>query len=267
MPKTKDAAPVIIKRKKVTGGHEHHGGAWKVAYADFVTAMMAFFLLMWLLNATTDEQRMALAEYFTPTISISATSGGGDGALGGDSVLTEDTLAHNGKGASRRHPTEENAARGDTGTVPVEEEDAGTGPAGLGLDAVDEMLRATAGEARFADDLLEHVNTRMTDEGLVIELLDRADRPLFLDDAPTPRLIALGDLVGSVLRLLINPVAVASRLPGDGSAWSEGAARTDTVRALLESGGLPPARIARLTTVPDGEASVVITVLRTDLPL
>ncbi|QPH53108.1 flagellar motor protein MotB [Pontivivens ytuae] len=261
-----DAAPIIIKRKKVSGGHEHHGGAWKVAYADFVTAMMAFFLLMWLLNATTDEQRMALAEYFTPTISISATSGGGDGALGGDSVLTEETLAHNGKGATSRHPTEENAARGDTGSVPVEGGDTGTGPGGAGLETVNDMLRATAGEARFADDLLEHVNTRMTDEGLVIELLDREDMPLFRDNAPTPRLIALSDLVGSVLRLLINPVAVAGRLPEDGTGWGEGAARTDAVRALLESGGLPAPRIARLTTVSQGDATVVITVLRTDLP-
>ena len=52
-----DNAPTIIKRKKISGGDGHHGGAWKVAYADFVTAMMAFFLLMWLLNATTETQR------------------------------------------------------------------------------------------------------------------------------------------------------------------------------------------------------------------
>ena len=57
--------PIIIKRKKVIAGG-HHGGAWKVAYADFVTAMMAFFMLMWLLNATTDKQRKGLADYFSP---------------------------------------------------------------------------------------------------------------------------------------------------------------------------------------------------------
>ena len=84
--------PIIIKRKKVVAGGGHHGGAWKVAYADFVTAMMAFFLLMWLLNATTEDQRIALATYFTPTISISNNSGGGDGALGGDTIFAEDTL-------------------------------------------------------------------------------------------------------------------------------------------------------------------------------
>ena len=59
-----DAAPIIIKRKRGAAAEGHHGGAWKVAYADFVTAMMAFFLLMWLLNATTEEQRKGIADYF-----------------------------------------------------------------------------------------------------------------------------------------------------------------------------------------------------------
>ena len=59
-----NAAPVIIKRKKVVVGGGHDGGAWKVAYADFVTAMMAFFMLMWLLNATTEQQRKGIADYF-----------------------------------------------------------------------------------------------------------------------------------------------------------------------------------------------------------
>ena len=61
---------IIIKKKKVSGGGGHHGGAWKVAYADFVTAMMAFFLLLSLLNATTEQQRKGLADYFSPTIPL-----------------------------------------------------------------------------------------------------------------------------------------------------------------------------------------------------
>ena len=68
----KNLAPVIIKRKKVIVSGGHHGGAWKVAYADFVTAMMAFFMLMWLLNATTEKQRKGLADYFHPTIVVRA---------------------------------------------------------------------------------------------------------------------------------------------------------------------------------------------------
>lgn len=77
---------IIIKKKSRGGGHGgHHGGAWKVAYADFVTAMMAFFLLLWLLATTSQEQREGLADYFTPTVA-SKSSGGAGGMLGGLSL-------------------------------------------------------------------------------------------------------------------------------------------------------------------------------------
>src|SRR5512142_2220833 len=74
--------PIIIKRIKRSGGGGHHGGAWKVAYADFVTAMMAFFLLMWLINTTSPEQKRGIADYFAPA-SVSRSSQGSDGLLGG----------------------------------------------------------------------------------------------------------------------------------------------------------------------------------------
>ncbi|MFM7348225.1 MAG: flagellar motor protein MotB, partial [Erythrobacter sp.] len=73
-------APIIVKRVTIVEGG-HHGGAWKVAYADFVTAMMAFFLLLWLLNVTTEEQRLGIANYFMPD-SVSRSQSGGGGVLG-----------------------------------------------------------------------------------------------------------------------------------------------------------------------------------------
>src|SRR5579883_1729487 len=75
-------APLIIKKIKKSKGAAHHGGAWKVAYADFVTAMMSFFLLLWLLNVTTDIQKRGIADYFQPTIASKSQSGAG-GVLGG----------------------------------------------------------------------------------------------------------------------------------------------------------------------------------------
>jgi chemotaxis protein MotB len=77
--------PIIIKKVKGSGGHGHHGGAWKVAYADFVTAMMAFFLLLWLLNVTTDIQKRGIADYFEPTIASKSQSGAG-GVMGGQTM-------------------------------------------------------------------------------------------------------------------------------------------------------------------------------------
>src|ERR1700753_1385553 len=88
-----EAAIIIKKVKKVSGGG-HHGGAWKVAYADFVTAMMAFFLLMWLINTTSPEQKRGIADYFPPA-SVSETTSGSGGILGG-TALGEDGAKQNG---------------------------------------------------------------------------------------------------------------------------------------------------------------------------
>jgi chemotaxis protein MotB len=83
--------PIIIKKKKRGGEHGHHGGAWKVAYADFVTAMMAFFLLLWLLNATTEEQRIGIANYFAPSVAPDASSGS-NGVMGGQTITTDGAM-------------------------------------------------------------------------------------------------------------------------------------------------------------------------------
>ena len=82
--------PIIVKRIK-KAAHGHHGGAWKIAYADFVTAMMAFFLLLWLLNVTTEEQKQGIAQYFTPESVSKATSG--SGAILGGTVIAEGQMA------------------------------------------------------------------------------------------------------------------------------------------------------------------------------
>lgn len=78
-------APIVIKRIN-KGGHGHHGGAWKVAYADFVTAMMAFFLLLWLLNVTTEEQKNGIADYFTPSTASDSVASGAGNVLGGATI-------------------------------------------------------------------------------------------------------------------------------------------------------------------------------------
>src|SRR5690606_21855469 len=90
MAEENGAAP-IIKRVRKVSGHAHHGGAWKVAYADFVTAMMAFFLLLWLLNATTDEQKRGISNYFAPS-SVSDNNSGGGGVLGGTTLTAEGAM-------------------------------------------------------------------------------------------------------------------------------------------------------------------------------
>ena len=264
-----NAAPVIIKRKKIVKGDGHHGGAWKVAYADFVTAMMAFFLLMWLLNATTEKQRKGIADYFSPTIAITRISGGGEDNFSGDSTFSEERLARNGTGASHRHPTESHEARGETGLSesgadgkPVQAETGSD--IEESLKAVEEMLLGRAGESRVSEDAAKHILTRVTDEGLIIELFDLEGAPLFTPETgeATALLEALAGLIGEVGALVENRIAVEAHtrarpvVVAESPVWSLSAERANAMRELLEARGIAAARVRRVTGHADREPAV-----------
>jgi chemotaxis protein MotB len=249
-----NAAPVIIKRKKNVVGGGHHGGVWTVAYADFVTAMMAFFMLMWLLNATTEKQRKGIADYFNPTIPVNRISGGGDGAFGGNSVLSEDALAQNGTGASSATPTEQQQARGEgeaTNTNASTEQEK--------LAEVEKALLARSGESMTMERLLRHVVTRVTDEGLVIELFDLEDAQLFEGETNTPSdpLRQLSLILGDVLQATGNDIAVNGYVRSypavlrDNPVWQLSADRAAAMRDLLIAQGLPDGRFQRVSGFAD----------------
>lgn len=250
-----NAAPVIIKRKKIIAGGGHHGGAWKVAYADFVTAMMAFFLLMWLLGATTEKQRKGIADYFSPTVPMSRVSGGGNGAFGGDSVFTEESLAQSGTGASDKHSTESHQARGELG-IAAEGGMAGTSATeSAAFSEIDERLKGRSGESLASDDVLRHIVTRVTDEGLVIEIFDIGEAALFVPNQsePTRILREIADIIATVAATVINDIAIAGHTRArpvtlaENPVWDLSAARANRMRLLLEEAGLSNARMRRLT--------------------
>lgn len=252
----RNAAAVIIKRKVVVHGGGHHGGAWKVAYADFVTAMMAFFMLRWLLNATTEKQRKGIADYFNPSIPVNRVSGGGDGAFGGSSIFSEDVLTQTGTGASASHPTTERQAKG----INLEAERARSSEGqNETLEKVEKILLARSGESMTMKRLLRHVVTRVTEEGLVIEIFDLEDATLFRDDTdePGPVLIQIAALLAEVLGLASNKVAVGGHVRGypsplkDNPSWALSASRAQAMRALLEAAGLAPARMERVAGFAD----------------
>jgi chemotaxis protein MotB len=253
-----NAAPVIIKRKKAGGGEGHHGGAWKVAYADFVTAMMAFFMLMWLLNATTEKQRKGIADYFSPTIPLSRISGGGDGSFGGESVFSEDQIAQNGTGASSLKPTAENQAVGQTGTL-SQDDPANEGAFEEEARNIKEALMGLGGESMVSDDLLRHIVTRVTDEGLIIEFFDTEDAPLFDEGSALPRPVTaeIAGVVARVLGLATNPVAINGHVRPqtavlrEQTAWTLSAERAMQMRRLVEAAGLDPDRLQRVTGFAD----------------
>lgn len=224
---------IIIKRIEASGDGGHHGGAWKVAYADFVTAMMAFFLMMWLLNATTEEQRSGLADYFSPTImqSPSATGRGGDG---------EDT--------AQQHAVDpampQTEAAGDFEEI---------------ARAIQDSLTGTGAESSQLTNLLQHVVTRMTDEGLVIELGDLTESPLFVEDTaqPQPALTQLSAILAQVLGHVRNDVAISGHVRAypetlvASPVWPLSDARAHTVRNLLEQQGFDGRRVQRVSGYAD----------------
>ncbi len=251
-----NAAPVIIKRvKKVVGGG-HHGGAWKVAYADFVTAMMAFFMLMWLLNATTEKQRKGLADYFNPTIPVNRISGGGDGAFGGDSVFSEQTMAQSGTGAANMQPTEAKQARGENAESSARQKV---------LAEIQKQMTARGGESMTMQQALRHIVSRITDEGLVIEVFDVDGAPLFSGTTATPEPVLrdIATLLSEVLALTANGIALDGHVAAfpitliDNPAWTLSSARAQGMRDLLQQTGLPAERVQRVTGHADRRPATV----------
>lgn len=243
-------APVIIKRKKVVKGDGHHGGSWKVAYADFVTAMMAFFMMMWLLSATTEMQRSGIADYFSPTIAIARSSGGGDGMLSGDSVAATQSLAHNGRGAVADNPARDDESR---------EADAAEDAA---LQNLADALTGRGGESLVEDPIRQHVTTRVTDEGLVVEIAATGAARLFDDNAvPTEVLRSVMADIAEAAELVTNPVAIAAHTASfpivqDGNPeWTVSQARAEAAHALAMAQGLAEARVHRVTAHADREPS------------
>lgn len=229
-----DGPSIIIKRVEASGEGGHHGGAWKVAYADFVTAMMAFFLLLWLLSATTEDQKSGLADYFAPTViqtPSSTTSGGGEGS--------EEGVRH-----AIEAPLPDTEKAGDFEEV---------------AKAVQDSLTGTGAESAQLTNLLQHVVTRMTDEGLVIELGDLTGAPLFVEDTaqPQPALTELMGIIARVIGHVRNDVALTGHVRAypetllASPVWPLSDARAHTVRNLLEQNGFNAKRVQRVSAFGD----------------
>jgi chemotaxis protein MotB len=246
--------PIIVKKiTLVEAGH--HGGAWKVAYADFVTAMMAFFLLLWILGATTEKQRKGIADYFTPTLvkTKESSAGSANGLLGGSSLVDADKYPH---------------AAGQTGTKSMTIPRDATGGPKEGGSKIKRSARAKAAlEEKLKSSerlrkLAKQVRLVDTTIGVRIDLVDDADFSMFrlgttvLTPDAAELIGVIAEAVGpdrGKLTIRGHTDALPYRSKTYGNNWSLSAGRAEATRQALIRDGIEEGRFKRIEGVADQE--------------
>lgn len=249
--------PIIVKKITIQEAG-HHGGAWKVAYADFVTAMMAFFLLMWLLGATTEDQRKGLADFFTPTlIKIKEKSAGADGFMNGSSLTDVDNYPNRAGQTGNKSITIPRSAKGG----PVE----GSGEEKARDDlkkALEEEIKEKLERKSEIRHLAKQVRVQVVDQGVRIDLIDDAKFSMFAlgTTVLVPQAREMIDIVAETL--VEKEVMLAIRGHTDSLPWRAGvsannwslsAGRAEATRQALMQSGLTGDRYTRIEGVAEKE--------------
>ncbi|RJR21618.1 MAG: hypothetical protein C4581_01890 [Nitrospiraceae bacterium] len=233
---SKNKAIIVKKVKKVVGGG-HHGGAWKVAYADFVTAMMAFFLLMWLLNMTSDEKRARLSAYFKY---FSIYDSGGTSWMEKSSEI----FGESGENAQKVFTSKQNQNIDNTVNT-------------ADLSSIEETLKKDIADK--LSDVKDQVLVDIVDEGIRIQMIDKEGSLMFEQGNPrlTPKAKEVLKLIGEDIKQYPNKVIIEGHtdsVPYAGSQysnWELSTERASSARKELEAFGLAPERITRVAGYAD----------------
>jgi chemotaxis protein MotB len=242
--------PIIVRRIKRTA-HGHHGGAWKIAYADFVTAMMAFFLLMWLLGSTTKADLQGISEYFQTPLKVALLGGSGAGEAtsvikgGGSDLLRAEGQQKKGSSATSRKIEDIESAEQE---LARREKQALRELKGK----IEGVIAASPTLSQFRNQLLIDITT----EGLRIQIVDEQNRPMFAIGSAQPQPYTSDILreIGRVLNDVPNRISLSGHTDatpyyggesGYGN-WELSADRSNAARRELLAGGMREARIARV---------------------
>jgi chemotaxis protein MotB len=258
--------PIVIKRIKKISGGGHHGGAWKVAYADFVTAMMAFFLLMWLINTTSPQQKRGIADYFAPASVSQSTSGSGGilagTALGDDGSKSNGSMAAIEKLAPETPPTTKDtgqSSKNSGSTLDTASEEALKAALEkreeAAFQSAAQSLRQAMQDMPELAELSKQVLIDQTPEGLRIQLVDQEGRSMFDPGSakPNDRAKILLRAVAKIAQRLPNRVTIAGHTSAnaDGSKsqgdWTLSSARADSARQIMQAGGIDADRIYQVS--------------------
>ncbi len=291
-----EALKPLILKKKLKAHHPPHGGAWKVAYADFVTAMMAFFLLLWLLASTTDEQRLGIANYFEPATLLTGEKAGSSGLLGGLAIGALGTLKSAGSPPS---VTVEIPTAGGPKSLEGKGEAALTStdpnPDSTNYEArkrEDESFEQAQAELRLAveqsDELKDFQDSLLiekTPEGLRIQLIDQEKLPMFKPGTAvlTPYFEALLEIITRIVRRYPNPVSISGHTAAAAASgrtnytnWELSSDRANAARRIMQGAGLEAGRIANVVgrasadplypTEPDSPRNQRVSILLARMP-
>jgi chemotaxis protein MotB len=252
--------PIIVKKVIEEGHDAHHGGAWKIAYADFVTAMMAFFLLLWLLGATDENQKKGLADYFTPTlIEYKQNSAGASGIMGGESIISAENYPNRAAQTGNRSIVLPRDASGGIESGTQREEDLARFE-----QLREELMRRIESNPELRN-LREHIRFTQDDEGLRIDLMDEANFSMFRvgTDQLLPEARRLVGEVAQVIATVPNNIVLRGHtdaLPyANGRTmnnWLLSTARAESTRATLHGSGIPISRFARIEGVAERDPYV-----------
>jgi chemotaxis protein MotB len=261
----KESAVMIKKVKKVVGGG-HHGGAWKVAYADFVTAMMAFFLLMWLINTTSPEQKMGIADYFAPA-SVSQSNSGSGGILGGTSLGQDGAKADGSarvmqNSAPQSESSEDNPESASSKAAQSAEAKAAQAAEQASFQSAALSLRQAMQSMPELAELSKQVIVDQTPEGLRIQLVDQEGRSMFESGStrPNERARVLLRAVTNIVDQLPNRVIISGHTnASDAGAgisdgdWGLSSGRADGARRVMQQFGMDMDRVAQVTGKANAE--------------
>jgi len=265
-----DDAPQPIVIKRIVAGHGHHGGGWKVAFADFATAMMAFFLLMWLMGATSSQQKGGISQYFknpsvaqgaSPTPSPTAVQGQGGAStavinMGGAMERYKNPAPANGK--EDEDPTKK-ASNSGTGEETAGDAKSGEAAAAERADTArleglkDELQRAIDEEETLKP-FKDQIMMDLTPDGLRIQIVDRENRSMFDLGGATLKDYSLAVLLelAKAIRKVPNRVSISGHtdqskyIRQNYSNWELSADRANAARRALIAGGLPEEKIGRV---------------------
>jgi chemotaxis protein MotB len=271
-------APIIVKKIMDDGHGGAHGGAWKIALADMMTAMMAFFLLMWLLGASNADQRKSIADYFRPTSHSNVTMGklaGSDGMLGGRSVIDPDGFPFSAKQTAAMERVTPRSQGGPTENDPAPNAQERSNPESLtedqkkqvaeqqdkaNFDKLEKEVKDSLAKNPRLESMSEQVKFVREKEGLRIEIIDKADFAMFgLGTTQlTPKAQVLLNEVAKSVTKLDNKLAIRGHTDSvafantDGrNNWSLSAERAEETRKIIAKKGVPESRFAKIEGVAD----------------